>query len=61
MELDNLGDGQKWEFPKCLKCKFSDGNFCKKYKDDKTDLPIDLFACPGFEPNEEVNEEKNVD
>lgn len=46
-------DGLKWVFPKCLKCKYIDGAFCKKYKGDRIDLPIDLFNCPGFENKEE--------
>ena len=47
----------KWNFPKCIKCKYCDGAFCKKYKGDRIDLPIDLFECPGFE--EEKNERDN--
>ena len=50
MELNkNSYDGQKWEYPKCVKCKFCDGSFCKKFKGDRIDLPIDLLECPAFE------------
>ena len=56
---DNLNkeetiDGTKWVFPKCVKCKFSDGIFCKKYKGEKLELSVDLMECPGFEEEKEV-------
>ena len=49
MELKKNDDGLVWQFPKCLKCAHCDGEFCKKYKGDRIDLPIDLFECPEFE------------
>lgn len=42
-------DGTKWLFPKCVKCVYSDGKFCRFFKDDKVDLTVDLFECPKFE------------
>ena len=51
-----LNDGMKWVFSKCVNCKFCEGKFCRKYKGDRIDLPLDLTECPGFE--EENNKEK---
>ena len=62
MELNNKNsDGQKWEFCRCVHCKYSDGKFCKYYKGDKIDLPIDLCKCPGFEKEEKPINMETID
>lgn len=53
----NSEDGIQFVGPKCLNCKFCDGKFCKKYKGDRIDLPIDLFECPGFEEEDKKDGE----
>ena len=52
-----LNDGMKWLATKCVNCKFCEGKFCKKYRGDRIDLPINLMECPGFE-EETIEENK---
>lgn len=51
-EQPDLDEGQKWKMPQCLKCKHNQGRTCLYFNKDRTQVEVDIFNCPKFEPKE---------
>lgn len=36
------------DVPNCVKCIYNGGAECKFFKQNKNDVPVDIFNCPEF-------------
>lgn len=48
-------EGMQWEDPQCMTCVFNKSAFCQKYNAHRTQLPVDMFDCPSYEPRSTEN------
>ena len=53
---EDPGAGTKWTCPQCIKCRFNEIAFCKKYNANRLEVEVDIFNCPSFEPTEKVQQ-----